>query len=70
MSLSATPDTQVNTVCQSECCACNAAASNCVRNATTRRIFDLSGSIYVDESIEYIENGACRERSEGISEKN
>ena len=32
-------------------------------------MFDISGSIAVEESIEFSENGLCRERSEGRAEK-
>ena len=63
------PDTQWASYCESDCCACNVGVHNSEATATRNRHFDISGSITIAETVEYVESGEANEQSAGHSQK-
>jgi hypothetical protein len=63
------PDTEWTSQCESDCCACNAGEHSSTAAAARSRHYDITGSISVAESVEYVESGNASEESVGHSQK-
>ena len=67
--LAATPDTEYNQICQTNCCECAEAAHAALAIQAKNRTFTIQGAISVLERVYLAERERSAENSESVSEK-
>ena len=67
--LAATPDTEYNQICQTNCCECAEAAHAALAIQAKNRTFTIQGSISVLERVYLAERERAAENSESFAEK-
>jgi hypothetical protein len=63
------PDSAFNSLCESECCACNVGQHIASSTGTRTKHYDITGTIDIAETIDWEETGDSEEESRGYSIK-